>query len=260
MLFDTHAHVHDAAYDADREAMMKRARDAGVERILTVGTDLVTSRRAAEIAAEFGLDYSVGVHPHEAKDAPAELSAALDALVGEGSERLCAIGEMGLDYYYDHSPRDRQRAVFVEQLRYARDRGLPAIFHLRDAFEDFVEIVECEGAGVRGVVHCFTGDAEAARRITGFGFSLGIGGVMTFKNAVSLREAIRAVGLPALVLETDCPYLAPVPHRGRRNEPAYLSNVAAALAELLDSSVDEVVTRTTQTGEALFGVRGPGSG
>ena len=254
MMFDTHAHVHDQAFDADREPMLARAKEAGVRRILTVGTDLANSRSAAEVAARYGLDYAIGVHPHEAKDAPLYLFAALDALVAENKGGLRAIGEMGLDYYYDHSPRERQRAVMVEQLRFAQERGFPAIFHLRDAFADFVEILEAQGRHtIRGVVHCFTGDTEQARRLVGFGLSLGIGGVVTFKNASALREAVCAVGLPHLVLETDCPYLAPVPHRGRRNEPAYLSNVAAALAELFDVPLEEIVARTSDTAAALFG-------
>ncbi len=253
-MFDTHAHVHDAAFDPDRDAMLARARAAGVRRIMAVATDVTDSVRACDVARSYELDYAIGVHPHEAKDAPGDLAAALDAIVADAHEPPRAVGEMGLDYYYDHSPRDVQRRVLVAQLGYARERELPAIFHERNAFEDFIDTVRREAGTLRGVVHCFTGDAEQARRLTGeYGFLLGIGGVLTFKNAQPLRDAVVAVGLDHLVLETDAPYLAPVPERGRRNEPAFMAATAARLAELLGLSVDEVVRRTTAAACALFG-------
>src|SRR5271165_4424664 len=184
-MFDTHAHIHDAAFDADRELMLARARDAGVHRILTVGTSLEDSRRAAATAAAFALDFSIGIHPHEAQDAPADLAAALDALRTEVPLAPRALGETGLDYYYDHSPRDAQRNVLVAQIRYARALGLPLIFHQRDAFDDFLEVLRAEfAAPMQGVVHCFTGNAKQARAVVDeFGLKLGIGGVLTFKNA-----------------------------------------------------------------------------
>lgn len=253
-MFDTHAHVHDAAFDGDRDAMLARAREAGVRRIMAVGTDLADSLRARDGARSHGLDYAIGVHPHEAKDAPQDLAAALDALVVDAHKPPRAVGEMGLDYYYDHSPRDVQRRVLIAQMRYARERKLPAIFHQRDAFPDFIDVLRQESGALQGVVHCFTGDAEQARRLTGeFGFSLGIGGVLTFKNAQLLREAVVTVGLDRLVLETDAPYLAPVPFRGRRNEPAFMGATAARLAALFAISVEEVVTRTDAAADALFG-------
>lgn len=254
-MFDTHAHVHDAAFDGDRDAMLARAREAGVRRIMAVGTDLADSARARDAARSHGLDYAIGVHPHEAKDAPHDLAAALDAIVADVDKAPRAVGEMGLDYYYDHSPRDVQRRVLIAQMRYARERKLPAIFHQRDAFPDFIEVVREECGTLRGVVHCFTGNAEQARRLSGeFGLLLGIGGVLTFKNAEALREAVVAVGLERLILETDAPYLAPVPYRGRRNEPAFMAATAARLAELFATSVDEVVRRTNAAANALFGV------
>jgi TatD DNase family protein len=256
-MFDTHAHVQDAAFDEDRDAVLARAAAAGVERILTIGTDLADSRRAAATAARYGLDYAIGIHPHEAKDAPADIGAAFDALVGGAERPPHAVGEMGLDYFYDHSPRDAQRRVLVAQLRYARERGWPAVFHQRDAFDDFVAILRDEAAApLRGVVHCFTGNAEQARLLVGeFGLRLGIGGVLTFKTAGGLREAVLAVGLEHVVLETDCPYLAPVPHRGSRNEPAFVAATAARLAALFEVTADAVVTRTNSTARSLFGER-----
>ena len=255
-MFDTHAHVHVSAFDEDRDAMLARAAAAGITRIMTIGTDLADSVRARDIALERDLDYSIGIHPHETIDARDDIVAAFDALVAGAPRPPRAIGEIGLDYYYDHSPRDVQRAALATQLRYALDRGYPTVFHQRDAFEDFLEALRAETpSGLRGVVHCFTGDAEQARRLVGeFGLQLGIGGVVTFKSAENVREAVRAVGLDAIVLETDCPYLAPIPHRGKRNEPAFMASTAAFVANLLEIDEATVVARTTANAEALFGV------
>jgi TatD DNase family protein len=253
-MFDTHAHVHDAKFDVDRAAMLARAQKTGVERIVTVGCDLADSRRALEVAREFGLQASIGVHPHEARDAPADLAAALDTLRAEAPVQPVAVGETGLDYYYDHSPRDVQRAVMVAQVRYARERALPLIFHQRDAYDDFAAILRNEfGRPMRGIVHCFTGDEAQARSfVDEFGLLLGIGGVLTFKNAQSLREAVRAVGLDNIVLETDSPYLAPEPYRGKRNEPAFIAATATRLAELFQTGIAEIIARTGANAAALF--------
>ncbi len=252
-MFDTHAHVHDPAFDTDRDGMLARARDAGVRRIMTIGTDVADSRRARTAAEQYGLSYAIGIHPHEAIDAPSDVAAAL----GELCDGVCppsAIGEMGLDYYYDHSPRDAQRRVLVEQLRFAERRNLPAVFHQRDAFDDFVGTLQADaGPSLRGVVHCFTGDAGQARTLVrDFGLFLGIGGVLTFKNAQNVRDAVLAVGLERIVLETDCPYLAPVPYRGKRNEPAFIAATAARLATLFETTVEDVIERTSATAQALF--------
>jgi TatD DNase family protein len=256
-MFDTHAHVHDAAFDGDREETLSRAHAAGVQRILTVGCDLADSARALAIASAYGLDWSLGIHPHEAKDAPAQIPAAFDRLRAEAALAPLAIGEIGLDFYYDHSPRERQREVMIAQLRYARACGLPVIFHQRDAMAEFFEVLDREFVPpMRGVVHCFTGDAEQALRLTGmYGLALGIGGVLTFKSAEGLRLAVRAVGLGPLLLETDCPYLAPVPHRGRRNEPAFIGETAKSLAAILELPIEEVIAQTRRGAETLFGLR-----
>jgi TatD DNase family protein len=253
-MFDTHAHIHGESFDADRDAALARARAAGVTRIQTVGCDVADSALALKVAAQFGLDASIGVHPHEAKDAPRDLAAAFDAVRAGADRAPSAIGETGLDYYYDHSPRDEQRRVLVAQLAYARTASLPLIFHQRDAFDDFVAVLrDGFSSPMRGVVHCFTGDAAQARLLVDeFGLKLGIGGVVTFKTAEGLREAVREVGLDHLILETDCPYLAPVPYRGKRNEPAFIAATAAKLAEVLETGLDEIVKRTTATALTLF--------
>jgi TatD DNase family protein len=254
-MFDTHAHIHDPAFDEDREAMLARAREAGVDRIMTIGTDIADSRRAQDAATRYALDYAIGIHPHEAQTAPDDIASAFDAIVRESDRLPRAIGEMGLDFYYDHSPRDAQKRVLVDQLRFARERNLAAVFHQRDAFDDFVSILRAEGAApLLGVVHCFTGNTEQARTLVEeFGLKLGIGGVLTFKSAQSLRDAVRTVGLEHLILETDCPYLAPVPHRGKRNEPAFVAETASYVATLLETSVAEVVAQTNANAQALFG-------
>ncbi|HEY5426699.1 MAG TPA: TatD family hydrolase [Candidatus Tumulicola sp.] len=253
-MIDTHGHLHDPRYDGDRDATVARARAAGVTHMLAVGCDLADSNRAIDAAKRYGLSASIGIHPHEAKDAPADIPAAFAPLFGDAP--IVAIGETGLDYYYAHSPHDAQAAVLRSQLRFARDRGLPLIFHQRDAYDDFVAILRAEfPPGTRGVVHCFTGNAEQARELTGnFGLTLGIGGVVTFANAGGLREAVRAVGLGSIVLETDCPYLAPVPVRGQRNEPAFLPHVASKLADVLGVEIDDVVSVTDRNAKELFGI------
>jgi TatD DNase family protein len=249
-MIDTHAHVHDPAFDADRDAVLSRAENAGIVKIITVGTDLGDSRRALAIASEAGLAASIGIHPHEAKDAPAHIAAAFDELLENDENGPVAIGETGLDYHYMHSPVEDQRRVLGQQLAFARSRGLPIIYHQREAFDDFVSVLRAGGASeVPGVVHCFTGDTAQARLLVQeFGLRLGIGGVLTFKTAQPLRDAVRAVGLEHLVLETDCPYLAPVPFRGTRNEPAYVVETA----RLLGRTVEEISAVTDANARALF--------
>lgn len=251
-MIDTHAHLHDPKFDADRAVVIDRARAAGISTIVNVGCDVGDSFRALQLAREYRLHASVGIHPHEAKDAPADIAAVFEPFLRD--PRIVAIGEAGLDYYYDHSPRDVQRRVLREQLEFARETGFPFIFHQRDAFGDFLTILrEQWKAPMRGVVHCFTGDAEQAQVLTQeFGLYLGIGGVLTFKTAQPLRAAVCGVGLQSLVLETDCPYLAPVPHRGDRNEPAYAEFSAQRLADVLGCGVDEVVAVTDANARNVF--------
>ena len=254
-MIDTHAHVHDHQYDEDRDAMLARARDAGVERIVTIGTDLADSERALRTAEAYGLLATIGIHPHEAKDAPGDIKSAFDRLRDTAQAPVVAIGETRLDYHYNHSPAEAQRRVLRDQIAYARDAALPVVFHQREAFDDFVAILRAEWdrTAMRGIVHCFTGSvAEATTFVEEFGLLLGIGGVVTFKTAQGLRDAVRTVGLAPIVLETDCPYLAPVPYRGKRNEPAFMVESAKAVAQLLERSADEVVAATTATAQRLF--------
>ena len=253
-MIDTHCHVHDKQYDDDRDVVMARAREDGVAEMVTVGCDLGDSERALATAARYGIRASVGIHPHEAKDAPEDVGAAFAPMLAQ--PQAVAVGEMGLDYYYDHSPHDAQERVLRAQLRIARERGLPSIFHQRDAHDAFVAILREEyAAPMRGVVHCFTGDtAQAKTYVDEFGLYLGIGGVLTFKAAEALRSAVRAVGIGAIVLETDCPYLAPVPVRGKRNEPAYVAYTLGKLAEVLEMDRADVLAQTDRNARTLFGL------
>jgi TatD DNase family protein len=255
-MIDSHAHVHDRQYDEDRVSVVERARAAGVERIVTIGCDLEDSERALRVAGQFGLAATIGIHPHEAKNAPADIASAFDRLRTAAGAPVVAIGETGLDYYYNHSPAADQRRVMEAQIAYARTAGLPVVFHQRDATPDFLAILRAtwDRAVMHGVVHCFTGSAaEAQTFVSEFGLRLGIGGVLTFKTAEPLREAVRAVGLDPLLLETDCPYLAPVPYRGKRNEPAFVTATAHKLAEVLDLDPAVVIAATSRTAVDLFG-------
>ena len=205
-----------------------------------------------QCARRYGLFASVGIHPHEAKDAPADIEAAFAPFLAD--ERIVAVGETGLDYYYNHSPREAQIECMRAQVRVAKAHGYPVIFHHRDAFEDFHGVLREEFTpGMRGVVHCFTGDAEQARiYVTEFGLKLGIGGVITFKSAQAIRDGVLGVGIEHCILETDCPYLAPVPHRGKRNEPAFVRDTAQALAALCGKSLEDVLQMTGENARSCF--------
>jgi TatD DNase family protein len=256
-MIDTHAHVHDHQYDEDRAAMIERAHAAGVNTIVTIGTDLEDSERAIRTAETHGLLATIGIHPHEAKDAPEDIAAAFDALRAGAKAPIVAIGETGLDYHYNHSPAEEQRRVLRDQIAYARAANLPVVFHQREAFDDFIAILRAEWdrAAMRGVIHCFSGNAaEATTFVEEFGMLLGIGGVLTFKTAEGLRDAVRSVGLAPVIMETDCPYLAPVPYRGKRNEPAFITESAAMVAKILNVDVTDVNATTTATAQRFFGL------
>ncbi|MBV8637533.1 MAG: TatD family hydrolase [Candidatus Eremiobacteraeota bacterium] len=251
-MIDTHAHIHGESFADDRADVVARAKAAGVSEIVTVGCDLADSQAALEVARDFRVFASVGIHPHEAKDAPADIAAVFEPFLAD--RRVVAVGETGLDYYYDHSPRDRQKQVLRDQIRVARDANFPVIFHHRDAYDDFVAILREEWKpGMRGVIHCFTGDAQQAQTyVNEFGLFLGIGGVLTFNSAESVREAVRTVGVAPLVLETDCPYLTPMPHRGKRNEPMYIPIIAQKVADVLGTTVEDIAKTTDANARKLF--------
>jgi TatD DNase family protein len=245
MFIDSHAHIDGPEYDADRDEIIARAREAGLRAILNIGTGEPLSgsfERAVEAALRYTEVYAaVGVHPHDARLFDEEAERLLQRLI-KGSERVIAWGEIGLDYHYDHSPRDVQRTVFARQLRLAREAGLPVIIHSREADEETVSILraEWEGAGLGGIMHCFGGSELMARSVLELGFMISFAGNVTFKKALNLREVARIVPLERLLIETDCPFLTPVPFRGRRNEPARVVEVARCLAELHEMDAIEM--------------------
>jgi len=251
-VIDTHAHLDHERFRDDLDHVIARAKAAGVWPVIEVGSDLATSRAALGLVRRYpGLLAVVGIHPHEAKTAS---DAALESIRAMAREPgVVAIGEIGLDYHYDFSPRDEQRRAFAAQIGIAKEVGLPIVVHDREAHADTVAILKSEGAAaVGGVMHCFSGDWKVARTVLDMGFYISVGGTLTFPNATSLRDLVARLPLDRLLLETDCPYLTPVPHRGKRNEPAFVVLVAQELARIKHVNVHDVATATAQNTSILF--------
>jgi TatD DNase family protein len=257
-VIDSHCHLADDAFEADVEAVIGRARDAGVERALCIVSagDEPEARRAARIREMWpGVRLSVGVHPHNA--------GQFDLTVAEAGDRVRravpalaarAVGEIGLDYHYDFAPRDVQREVFAVQLTVARELRLPVVIHTREASEDTFDVLRSTAQGaVVGVFHCFTGDWQTARRALDIGFFISLSGIVTFPRAVELRDVARRTPDDRLLVETDAPYLAPVPHRGQRNEPAYVTRVVEVVADARGVAAPELAAMVTRNFEAFLG-------
>jgi TatD DNase family protein len=253
VLVDSHCHLDFPALADERAAVLARARAAGVGVIQTIGTRLGTFEQVAALAAgEDGVYCSVGVHPHRAAKEPLDDPAPL--LAWAAHPKVIGIGESGLDYYYDHSPRDVQAAVFRQHIQAARESGLPLIVHTRDADRDTADLLReamAEGP-FTGVIHCYSSSPELGFAAAEMGLYLGLGGILTFKKSDQLRATVRELPLERLLLETDAPYLAPEPFRGRRNEPAYVAHVAATLAEVKGCELGEIETATTANFFRLF--------
>lgn len=251
MFVDSHAHIDGPEFDADREEVIQRAQAAGVSAILNVGTGDPHSgafERAIALGKSHASIYTaIGTHPHDARLYDDRAEERIKSLI-ESGERVVAWGEIGLDFHYDNSPREVQVAVFKRQLHAARDLDLPVIIHTREAEAETIEILQSDYAGAerRGVFHCFSGSAALAQRAIDLGFMISFSGIVTFKKAEALRSIARQVPLDRLLIETDCPYLAPVPHRGKRNEPAYVVAVARCLAALHGLELEELGHVTTE--------------
>ena len=257
MFVDSHAHIDGAEFNVDREEVIQRACDAGVSAILNVGTGDPHNgafERAVELAEKHASVYAaIGTHPHDARlfdDVAEELTTKL----ATQSSRVIAWGEIGLDFHYDNSPRDVQVNVFRRQLQLARDLRLPVIIHTREAETETIELLKSEWAGseLPGIMHCFSGSLWLAQEAINLGLSISFSGIVTFKKAEELRAIAKQVPLDKLLIETDCPFLAPVPFRGKRNEPAYVVEVARCLAELREVSLEEMGRTTTENFERLF--------
>jgi TatD DNase family protein len=253
-LIDSHCHLDMEDFDADRDAVLARAAAAGVRAMVTIGAGgpVEANRRAVALAAAHAPVFAtVGIHPHEA-------TLVTDALIDElaamaRSPKVVAIGETGLDYHYEHSARPQQRAAFARFVALARGLGRPVVVHLREADADALAILRSEGArDCGGVIHCFSGDAASARAFLDLGLSLSFSGIVTFKNADALRAAARVVPVDRLMVETDAPFLAPIPFRGKRNEPALVARTAAVLAEVRGEPLAALADQTSRNTERLF--------
>lgn len=257
-LIDTHCHLTFEQLAGDIDAVVERSRAAGVAGWITIGTDPQHNRKAVELANRFGNMYAaIGIHPHDAKDVTAETMADLKELAG--SEKVVAIGETGLDFHYDFSPRQDQKRVFEAQLEIARELNLPVIIHSREAFDETIDILE-QFIGVKGglkgvVFHCFSGSVQQARIVLDHGFYISLTGVVTFKNAENARQAAKIVPAGRLMLETDCPYMSPAPMRNKKiNEPALMVHTARFLAELKEMDPADFARAVTAASRDFFGL------
>ncbi|MEG0784106.1 MAG: TatD family hydrolase [Christensenella sp.] len=253
MLFDTHTHLLDERFDEDRERIITGLMLHGVGNIVENSADLANSIAAAAFAHEHAIVHAaVGVHPHSADEWNADTANVLRTLIKE--PKVVAIGEIGLDYHYDLSPREIQREVFEKQIVLALDVNMPIVVHSREATADTMEILR-KYPKVRGNLHCFSGSAETAEELVAMGYYIAFGGAVTFKNARKIIEAAHAVPLQRLLIETDCPYMTPVPLRGQRNEPANVRYTAEKLAEIKGVAVGEIIRITAENGKRFFGIK-----
>ncbi len=254
MLVDSHVHLDNPRFNKDRERLIKNLQRDGISMVLHASSDLNTSIKAVQASEEYDFIYaSVGYHPHNAKDMTDESLEILESFTSK--KRVVAIGEIGLDYHYDHSPREVQKEAFKKQIRLARKLNLPYIVHDREAHDDLLTIMKEESYdGMRGIMHCFSGSVELAREFIKLGFLISLAGPLTFNNAKKPKEVAKEIPLEHLLVETDAPYLTPHPFRGKRNEPAYVRYVAQEIAALKRISYEEVATATTNNFKKMFNI------
>ena len=252
MIFDTHAHYDDEAFDEDRDVLLSGMKDAGVEYIVNIGASMASSKRSVALAEKYPFMYAaVGVHPDEVGELDEEKFATLKEWAKH--EKVKAIGEVGLDYYWDKEGHDLQKHWFLRQMELAHEMKLPMIVHSREAAKDTLDmVIAAKPLELSGIIHCYSYSVEQAREYLNMGYYIGIGGVLTFKNGKKLKEVAEYTPLSQIVLETDCPYLAPVPYRGKRNDSSKLSYVAEELAAIKQISVEEVIRITTENGRKLY--------
>lgn len=251
MIFDTHAHYDDEQFQEDRDEILMSMVEGGIGTIINAAASVQSWDRILELTEKYPFLYgSVGVHPDDVGALDEEKMSRMEELVRR--EKIVAVGEIGLDYYWDKERRDLQKYWFIRQLELARRTNMPVMIHSREAAADTMEIMQEHGQGMKAVIHCYSYSPEMAREYVKMGYYIGVGGVVTFKNARKLKETVQAVGLDAIVLETDCPYLAPVPFRGKRNVSLYLPYVAETVAELTGTTVEEVICRTEENARTLY--------
>lgn len=255
MIFDTHAHYDDEAFDEDRDAVLTSLQENGVGTVVNICASPASLKRVPELIERYPFVYgAVGIHPDHAGELTEEMFEEISQLAEE--EKIVAIGEIGLDYYWDTAPHEVQREWFCRQLDLAVEKDLPVVIHSREATQETLEIMrdayKKSGGKLRGVIHCFSGSAEIAKEYTDMGFYIGVGGVVTFKNGKKLKEVVETMPLDKLVIETDCPYLAPVPHRGKRNDSTLLKLVIEEIANLRGMTTEEVERLTEENARALY--------
>jgi len=249
-MIDTHCHIDFKDFDRDRDDVIVQAAEFGVDRLINIGADIQSSRRAFSLANSYeNIFCTVGVHPHDSKTLTPDFLAEMETMAA--NSKVVGIGEIGLDYYRDLSPRDIQRKAFIRQLDLAVKLNMPIVIHVREAMNDAFDIVRDYAGKLKGVFHCFPGTVEQARQVIDMGFLISVNGVMTYKNS-KMQNLGREIALESILIETDCPFLTPVPHRGKRNVPAYVKLVCVKLAELRDMSMAEVDKITTRNAEKLF--------
>ena len=253
MIFDSHAHYDSQQFDEDRHELLSSMQENGVGTIVNSGADWDSVTEVVELAKQYSFIYAaVGLHPDEVGDLNEERFAYMKSQCQK--EKVVAVGEIGLDYYWDNEEHDVQKKWFIRQLELARELDLPVIIHSRDAAEDTLKIVKEYGQGLRGVIHCFSYSKELAREYVKMGFHIGVGGVVTFNNGKKLKEIVEEIPLERILLETDCPYLAPVPFRGKRNSSLYIPYIVEEIANIKGIPYEEVVAQTEQNGKMLFGI------
>ena len=253
MIIDTHAHYDDEQFDEDREEILGKMQDAGIGMIMDAGSTILSWDKIVKLTEEYPFVYgAIGVHPDEVGNLDETQFARMERLLDK--EKIKAVGEIGLDYYWDKENHDLQKEWFIRQLDLARKKEKPVIIHSREAAADTMEIMKEYASGLRGVIHCYSYSAEMAKEYVKMGFYIGIGGVVTFKNAKKVKETVAEIPLTSIVLETDCPYLAPEPFSGKRNQSAYIQYVAEKIAEIKEISYEEVVAQTEKNARAMYGL------
>lgn len=254
MIFESHAHYDSSQFAEDRDELLQSMPEKGVGTIVNVGATVKSIDEVVEMAEKYPHMYAaVGVHPDEVGGLTEEIFLHMKEQCSR--EKVVAIGEIGLDYYWDNESHDLQKYWFVKQLQLAREMDLPVVIHSRDATEDTLEIMKEHASDLRGVIHCFSGSVQTAQQYVQMGYFIGVGGVVTFKNGRKLKEVVEAIPLSNILLETDCPYLAPVPFRGKRNSSEYISYVAEEVARLKGISYEEVLCATEENGKRLFKIK-----
>lgn len=251
MLIDTHAHYDDEQFDVDRECLLGQMEDAGVGIIVNAGSTISSWENIERLTQEYPFLYgAIGVHPDEVGNLDEEQFERMSMFLEK--EKIVALGEIGLDYYWDNESHDLQKYWFVRQLQLARKKGKPVMIHSREAAADTMEIMRTHGGGMKGVIHCYSYSPEMAKDYVRMGYYIGVGGVVTFKNAKKLKQVVQEIPLSSIVLETDCPYLAPAPYRGKRNSSLYLYRVAEEIALLRQISAEEVISQTEKNARQLY--------